>query len=343
MRSIFLIALILVAVSCKEEQPPKDYAVVHGKITNPIDSLDLRLFDGKNNKTIMVEVDAEGNFRDTLKLEKPANFTAVYKNVFGFYLANDMNVEVNFDTKNFAESIAFSGKGEAENNFVKFKSKATKNLYGENYKDYFSLNQTDFDAKTKSYIDAFNKQLEAKKAVLDSAFISQQKEALETFKKQNLAQYQEQQKINKALAKGNPSPEFNDYVNYAGGTSSLKDFRGSYVYIDVWATWCGPCKYEIPFLEKVEKKYHDKNIKFVSLSIDNKRDEQKWRDMIKAKNMGGIQLLADKDYNSQFIKDYFIYGIPRFILLDPEGKIVDYDAPRPSEEKLITLFASLNI
>jgi len=254
-----------------------------------------------------------------------------------------MDIQLNLDTKNFAESIAFSGKGEAENNFVKFKSKATRNLYGENYKDYFSLNQTDFDAKTKNYIDTFNNQLEAKKAVLDSAFVSQQKEALETFKKQNLAQYNEQQKINKALAKGNPSPEFNDYVNYAGGTSSLKDYRGSYVYIDVWATWCGPCKYEIPFLEKVEKKYHDKNIKFVSLSIDNKRDEQKWRDMIKAKNMGGIQLLADKDYNSQFIKDYFIYGIPRFILLDPEGKIVNYDAPRPSEEKLITLFTSLNI
>jgi hypothetical protein len=65
--------------------------------------------------------------------------------------------------------------------------------------------------------------------------------------------------------------------------------------------------------------------------------------MIKDKNMSGIQLLADKDYDSQFIRDYFIYGIPRFILLDPNGNIVNYDAPRPSEEKLISLFTSLNI
>jgi len=84
MKNIFFIALILVMVSCKKEQPPRDYAVVHGKITNPIDSLNLRLYDAKNNKTVMVDVDAEGNFRDTLKLEAPANFTAVYKNAFGF-------------------------------------------------------------------------------------------------------------------------------------------------------------------------------------------------------------------------------------------------------------------
>ncbi|MCB0444739.1 MAG: TlpA family protein disulfide reductase, partial [Gelidibacter sp.] len=229
------------------------------------------------------------------------------------------------------------------NNFLKFKNKETNDLYGEDYKDYFSLDQKAFDDKTKAYIGKINKELESKQQQLDSAFMSGQKEALKVFEEQNFAQYQEQQKINKLLAKGNPSPEFNNYVNYAGGTSSLKDYRGSYVYIDVWATWCGPCKYEIPFLEKVEKEYHDKNIKFVSVSIDAVKDEQKWRDMIKAKNMGGIQLLADKDYESQFISDYFIYGIPRFILLDPQGNIVTYDAPRPSEEKLKTLFNSLDI
>lgn len=57
----------------------------------------------------------------------------------------------------------------------------------------------------------------------------------------------------------------------------------------------------------------------------------------------GIQLLADKNMESQFVKDYFIHAIPRFILLDPEGKIVSADAPRPSEDKLKELFDGLDM
>ena len=339
---IFIAVLFFTLLSCKNEEP-KDYAVVYGTIVNPIDSLNLRLYDSKNNKTVMVKIDKSGNFRDTLKLEAPVTFTAVYKNAFSLHLEDDMNVKVNLDTKEFSKSLSFSGKGEVENNFLRFKAKKSNALYGKDYKVYLSLNEQDFNAKTKVYVDGILAELEAKKSSLDTAFVNTQKRALTLFEKQNLMQYQEQQKINKALGKGNQSPEFNNYVNYAGGTSSLKDYRGSYVYIDVWATWCGPCKYEIPFLEKVEKEYHNKNITFISLSIDSEKDTQKWRDMIKDKKMSGIQLLADKNYESQFIKDYFIYGIPRFILLDPQGKIINYDAPRPSEERLKTLFNSLSI
>lgn len=343
MKNLLIIAMIVLVVSCKKEQPPRDYAVVYGTITNPVDSLNLRLFDSNNNKTYMIEVDEKGNFRDTLRLDAPVTFAADYKNIFRLYVANDMDLELKLDTENLSESLAFSGKGEAENNFIRFKSKKGNELYGEDYREYYNLSHAEFDTKTKAYLEDINKQLESKESVLDSNFVKSQKEELAIFEEQNLAQYDEQQKINTALGKGKPSPEFNDYVNYAGGTSSLKDYKGSYVYIDVWATWCGPCKYEIPFLEKVEKEYHDKNIKFVSLSIDTKKDEPKWREMIKEKNMGGIQLLADKDYESQFISDYYIYGIPRFILIDPQGNIVNYDAPRPSEEKLKDLLNGLDI
>ena len=341
MKNTFLIIVLFATILSCTKEAPKDYAVISGTITNPIDSLKIRLYDAKNNKTVMVKVNTDGSFRDTLKLEKPVTYTVAYKSFFSLYLENDMNLNINLDTESFAKSIAFSGKGEVENNFLRFKAKKANELYGEDYKVFLGLNEADFNAKTNTFINGVKNELEAKKTVLDTAFINKQTRDLEVFEKQNLAQYTEQQKINKALAKGNPSPEFNDYVNYRGGTSSLKDYRGSYVYIDVWATWCGPCKYEIPFLEKLEKEYHNKNIKFVSLSIDNKEDEQKWRDMIKEKNMSGIQLLADNDYNSKFVQDYFIYGIPRFIVIDTKGNIVNYDAPRPSEEKLKTLLNSL--
>ncbi len=82
------------------------------------------------------------------------------------------------------------------------------------------------------------------------------------------------------LSKGNVSPKFVDYENYKGGTTSLDDLKGKYVYIDVWATWCGPCKREIPYLKEITKKYDGKNITFVSMSIDKKEAYDAWRKMV---------------------------------------------------------------
>ncbi len=149
--------------------------------------------------------------------------------------------------------------------------------------------------------------------------------------------------ILKTVAKGKPSPKFIDYENNAGGTMSLDDLKGQYVYIDVWATWCGPCKAEIPFLKKVEEQYHSKNITFVSISVDRTKDHDKWKQLIKDENLGGIQLLADKDFESQFVQDYLIKGIPRFILIDTNGLIINSNAPRPSSQNLIELFNEYNI
>ncbi|MFA7444505.1 MAG: TlpA disulfide reductase family protein [Flavobacteriaceae bacterium] len=160
----------------------------------------------------------------------------------------------------------------------------------------------------------------------------------ENFKKELTEKYD---KI-KTLVKGNPSPEF-DYENHKGGTTSLDDLEGKYVYIDVWATWCGPCKAEIPFLKEVEEKYHGKNIEFVSISIDDKKDYETWKNFVTEQQLGGVQLYADNAWQSQFVKDYAIEGIPRFILVDTQGKIVSADAPRPSDEKLIELFDELGI
>ena len=147
----------------------------------------------------------------------------------------------------------------------------------------------------------------------------------------------------KSLAKGSPSPKFSDYENNAGGKMSLEDLKGSYVYIDVWATWCGPCIAEIPSLKKVEKEFHNKNIKFVSVSIDTEDAYDKWKKMIVDRELGGIQLLAENAWKSQFVQDYMIKGIPRFILLDAEGKIISANAPRPSNKKLVETLNSLNL
>lgn len=127
------------------------------------------------------------------------------------------------------------------------------------------------------------------------------------------------------IAKGQASPSFS-LKDINGETVSLNDLRGKYVYIDVWATWCGPCLGEIPHLMKLEKEMHDKDVAFVSISTD--RNKEQWENFVRKKEMGGIQLINDS--SCSFCKDYMIFGIPRFILLDKEGKIIDNNAPRPS-------------
>ena len=145
-----------------------------------------------------------------------------------------------------------------------------------------------------------------------------------------------------ALQPGNPSPKF-DYENQKGGKTTLENLKGKYIYIDLWATWCGPCRQEIPFLQKVEEQYKGKNIEFVSISIDATKDQAKWNKFVLEKQLGGIQLLADNEWESKFVKDYGVQGVPTFILIDPNGKIINARAPKPSDSKLIELLNSLKI
>jgi peroxiredoxin len=132
-----------------------------------------------------------------------------------------------------------------------------------------------------------------------------------------------------------PAPDFS-YKDVGGKTVSLADFRGKFVYIDVWATWCAPCKAELPHLKDLEAAYQHKNIQFVSISVDVQEDKEKWKEFVKKNGLTGIQLVSDHAFESAFIGKMNISSIPRFILIDPEGKIVAADALRPSDKDLRT-------
>ncbi len=147
----------------------------------------------------------------------------------------------------------------------------------------------------------------------------------------------------KTVAKGQPSPKFKDYENYAGGKTSLDDLKGNYVFVNVWATWSNPNPREMNFIKELETTYKGKNIKFVSISVDREVDHDKWKQMVLKNKFAGIQLFSDKDMESSFIKEFLIKTTPRYILIDPSGKIVNANAPRPSSSRLTRLFSELNI
>ena len=140
----------------------------------------------------------------------------------------------------------------------------------------------------------------------------------------------------KKIEPGHQSPTF-AYSDINGKKVALEDLRGKYVYIDVWATWCGPCCGEIPHQKELEHHFAKKNIAFVSISCD--RDKSAWEKMVKKEKLGGIQLHNGGDRT--FMNDYMVKGIPRFILLDREGKIINSRMTRPSNPETTQFIETL--
>ena len=117
----------------------------------------------------------------------------------------------------------------------------------------------------------------------------------------------------------------------------MADFRGKYKFIDLWATWCAPCKAEIPYLQELEVEFQGEEIEFVSISIDENR--KKWKEYVREHQLGGVQLWAG-DW-SRLPEELHVGSIPRFILIDKEGNWVDTEALRPSNPALKKLLKNL--
>ena len=122
-----------------------------------------------------------------------------------------------------------------------------------------------------------------------------------------------------------------------GKVWTLADFRGRYVYIDMWATWCAPCRQEMPYLKQLEAQFKDAEIVFLGLSVDS--DKTKWEKMVRSGDLTGTQLYLGT--KSNFQEAYKIEGIPRFILLDKNGVIISNDMSRPSDPKTVETLNSL--
>lgn len=139
-------------------------------------------------------------------------------------------------------------------------------------------------------------------------------------------QYVEEFVKRKATIPGQPFPENVVLKDTLGNVVDFSAFRGKYVYIDLWASWCIPCLKEVPVLQKLERELQNDKLVFLSISIDAKEDA--WKKKMKQKNMHGNQFWNPGNTIGQALN---VKGIPFFIIYDPDGKLYMHGAPRPSQ------------
>lgn len=143
------------------------------------------------------------------------------------------------------------------------------------------------------------------------------------------------------LAPGKPAPVITG-INKDGKIISSRDLKGKIIYVDVWATWCKPCRESFPDVKKVIENFAG-NDKIVFLFVSVDRNVQAWQKLLEEGNIPkGIHINQDDDDNPQNIwKSYKVQGIPRYILINGDGNIVQSNATSPSSGKLVAELEAL--
>jgi len=335
-KTVLFVAFITAFLSCNSVKRVKISGTING--LSEKDSI-LTIRGESLNKSL--SINSKGEFKDEFEVTKPGtyNFSINQKVRFPVFLRNGYNLAISGDASKMASSLNFTGNGSETNVFISETGKVY-NAYMKNYQALLKGDKKKFIASLDKLKADMNRLMDNEK--VDTII----KNKIATTLKSNYSKLE--QNYNQAhakktqLVKGEESPQFYNLENYKGGTTSMSDLKGKYIYIDVWATWCRPCVAQIPSLIQLEEEYRGKNIEFVSISTDRANAHDKWKKMIVDKGMAGTQLFMGKDRS--FMQSYQIRGIPRFIFVGPNGEIVNPNAPRPSQTKAVKkMFAEVGL
>ena len=304
----------------KVERPTQSTtATISGVVTNHIG--DTIKFYAPDSTYITVLDTATGNFSVEFDWDTAATVSFFHgMESTKMYLQPGDAIKLTIDTEQFDESISYEGSDESS-------YYAWQYLTEENskYPDISMSSDGELDSLFNTYFSPFLDEAASFKES-NLPFYTSIVDGIKGHKEYTL----KRRSVLAALPQPGESATDFTYPDKDGKDVSLSDFVGSVVYVDVWATWCGPCRAEMPFLHDLEAEYSDKNITFVGVSVDEEKNRQAWLDMMVDKDMKGVQLFADGW--SQITKDYAINGIPRFMLFDAEGNVSNLNADRPSSE-----------
>jgi thiol-disulfide isomerase/thioredoxin len=315
LRNLLTIALATLLFACTNTNP--NHVMISGAITNPKgDTIKFIVQDTTYTTTLK----DDNHFAIILPID-----SATYLSFFhgeestAMFLKGGESVNLTIDTEFFDETIIYEGSSESSYLAKKYLLGEEANIYSQ----LFSTEKEEFITNLNTHIDKVEQELST---VNNEAFVTAEKE-------NNVKMIEYYIEKIEAIANlpqiGEPAIDFT-YPDKEGNEFSLSTFKGSLVYVDVWATWCGPCKAEIPALKTLEHDYHNNNITFLSVSVDT--DKEAWINMLADKQLGGVQLWANGW--TEITKSYAINGIPRFLLFDENGNVISLDAPRPSSEEI---------
>ena len=253
----------------------------------------------------------------------------VYPQVYAMYYPNE-KFKLPSQLKKLKESADLEDKELAGySELTTFLSELYRSKTGKNDSAYFAvINQQVKQQKLKDvlFYDAINSTLlKIKDSARRNAYLAYFTAFVSDANlKLNLHQTNERLK---SLNRGNKAHIFaGEALN--GNEIVLTQLANRYVVIDVWATWCGPCKSESPYFEELAEKYTNQNVAFVAVSIDETKGPWKMEAPQKSKRV--LQLWA-KNPNEDFMKQYGVSSIPRFMLIDPRGYIINANMPAPSD------------